>query len=146
MRESNKVAPAGSLSPETATHFATHAYTYILSVYYATELHAGHLTCVFIIPKLGKWIGHLRVPKTLTLKMRPSAQPFLWKWVLIPGMRLKTHFHISGWARNLAFIQRPGGTRKWAINTPLLIFQISGVWQKPRKRIDHCSDGLTYHC
>ena len=27
-------------------------------------------------------IGHFRVPKTLTLKMRPSAQPFLWKRVL----------------------------------------------------------------
>ena len=26
--------------------------------------------------------GHFRVPKTLTFKMRPSAQPFLWKWVL----------------------------------------------------------------
>ena len=26
--------------------------------------------------------GHLRVPKTLTFKMRPSAQPFSWKWVL----------------------------------------------------------------
>ena len=28
------------------------------------------------------WIGHFRVPKTLTFKMRPGAQPFLWKWVL----------------------------------------------------------------
>ena len=27
-------------------------------------------------------IGHFRVPKTLTFKMRLSAQPFLWKWVL----------------------------------------------------------------
>ena len=27
-------------------------------------------------------IGHVRVPRTLTFKMRPSAQPFLWKWVL----------------------------------------------------------------
>ena len=26
--------------------------------------------------------GHFRVPKTLTFKARPSAQPFLWKWVL----------------------------------------------------------------
>ena len=25
-------------------------------------------------------IDHFRVPKTLTFKMRPSAQPFLWKW------------------------------------------------------------------
>ena len=27
-------------------------------------------------------IGHIRVPKTLTFKMRLDAQPFLWKWVL----------------------------------------------------------------
>ena len=27
-------------------------------------------------------IGHFRVPKTLTFKLRPSAQPFLCKWVL----------------------------------------------------------------
>ena len=27
-------------------------------------------------------IGHFRVPKTLTFKRWPSAQPFLWKWVL----------------------------------------------------------------
>ena len=27
-------------------------------------------------------IGHFRVPKTLTFKMRPSVQPFSWKWVL----------------------------------------------------------------
>ena len=27
-------------------------------------------------------IGHFRVPKTYPFKMRPSAQPFLWKWVL----------------------------------------------------------------
>ena len=28
-------------------------------------------------------IGHFWVPKTLTFKMRPSAQPFLWKRVLL---------------------------------------------------------------
>ena len=28
-------------------------------------------------------IGHFRVPKTLTFKMRLGAQPFLWKWVLL---------------------------------------------------------------
>ena len=28
------------------------------------------------------WVGDVRVPKTLTFKTRPSAQPFLWKWVL----------------------------------------------------------------
>ena len=29
-----------------------------------------------------KLVGHFRVPKTLTFKIRPSAQPFLWKWDL----------------------------------------------------------------
>ena len=31
---------------------------------------------------LFKSIGHFRIPRTLTFKMRLSAQPFLWKWVL----------------------------------------------------------------
>ena len=31
---------------------------------------------------LDKTIGHFRVPKTLTFKMRLGTQPFLWKWVL----------------------------------------------------------------
>ena len=30
-------------------------------------------------------------------------------------MRMKNHFHIKGWARNLVLMQRPGGTRKWLI-------------------------------
>ena len=34
--------------------------------------------CPFILGS----IGHFRVPKTLTFKLRPSAQPFLCKWVL----------------------------------------------------------------
>ena len=32
--------------------------------------------------KKGEKLGHFQVPKTLTFKMRPSAKPFLWKWVL----------------------------------------------------------------
>ena len=60
-------------------------------------------------------IGHVRVPKTLTFKMRPSAQPLLWKWVFI-CMRIEKHFRIKGWALNLVLIQRPGGTRKWPIS------------------------------
>ena len=34
-----------------------------------------------------KTIGHFRVPKTLTFKMRLGAQPFSWKWAL----RLSTY-------------------------------------------------------
>ena len=30
----------------------------------------------------GKTIGHFRVPNTVTFKMKPSAQSFLWEWVL----------------------------------------------------------------
>ena len=30
-------------------------------------------------------------------------------------MRIKTHFHINGFALSLALKQRLGGTRKWAI-------------------------------
>ena len=46
---------------------------------------------------LFKTIGHFRVSRTLTFKMRPSAQPVLWKWVLFawewksfPYQRLST--------------------------------------------------------
>ena len=37
------------------------------------------------VPTLAKHtvIGHFRVPKALTFKMRPSASLFLWKWVLL---------------------------------------------------------------
>ena len=50
-------------------------------------------------------IGHFRVPKTLTFKMRPSAQPFLLKFNFI-SMRMKSHFHTKGWALNYVLIQR----------------------------------------
>ena len=33
-------------------------------------------------------ISHFRVPNTLTFKMRPSAQPFLWKWVLFAWRKI----------------------------------------------------------
>ena len=36
-----------------------------------------NVACYFL-----DWIGHFRLPKTLTFKMRLSAQTFLWKWVL----------------------------------------------------------------
>ena len=39
-----------------------------------------------------KLIGHFRVPKTLTFKMRLGAQPFI-------CMRMKNDFHIKGWNR-----------------------------------------------
>ena len=44
-----------------------------------------------------KWralIGHFRVLKTPTWKMKPSAQPFLWEWVLFP------------WERKIIFISK----------------------------------------
>ena len=77
-------------------------------------------------------IGHFRVPKTLTSKMRPSTQPFLWKWVEI-CMRMKNHFHVKGWSLNLVLIQRPGGTRKWPV-------EISMIQDFP---LSHSSRGLT---
>ena len=55
-------------------------------------------------------IGHFRVPKTQTFKMRLGAQPFLWKWVLFAW-----EWNIKGWAPTLVLKQRPGGTRKWPI-------------------------------
>ena len=59
----------------------------------------------------------MRVSKPLTFKMRPSAKPFLWKWVLFVWElnRMKNYFHITDWALNLVLIQRLGGTRKCPI-------------------------------
>ena len=36
-------------------------------------------------------IGHFRVPRTLTFRMRPSAQPFLWK-----SFSCEDHFQLKG--------------------------------------------------
>ena len=65
-------------------------------------------------------IGHVRVPKTPTFKMRPSEQPFLWKMSCI-CIRMKNHLHIKGWTLNLVLIQRPAGTRKWPIRDTSLM-------------------------
>ena len=78
---------------------------------------------------MDKWkialIGYFRVSKILTFEMRPSAQPFLWKWVLFVS-RMNNHFHIKGWALNLVLIQRTEGTRKWPINSCLT--SIFSLW------------------
>ena len=59
------------------------------------------------------FVGHSQVPK-----------PSLSKWGLVHNfscgnefycMRIRKHFHISGWVLNLVLILRPGGTRKWHI-------------------------------
>ena len=59
--------------------------------------------------KLARSIGHFRVPKTLTFKMRLGAQR---SFICI---RVKNDFHIKGSAPNLVLKQRPGGTRKWPV-------------------------------
>ena len=41
-------------------------------------------------------------------------------------MRIKTHFHINGFALSLALKQRLGGTRKWAIGKSLINKSKSG--------------------
>ena len=78
---------------------------------------------------MDKWkialIGYFRVSKILTFEVRPSAQPFLWKWVLFVS-RMKNHFHIKGWTLNLVLIQRTEGTRKWPINSCLT--SIFSLW------------------
>ena len=79
---------------------------------------------------IGNWpcmsIDQFRVPKTLTFKMRSSAQPFFWKW----------GFKINGWALNLVLVQTPGGTRKWPINIPFLIFFSTVASWRPYVKID----------
>ena len=62
----------------------------------------------------GKQIGYFLVPKTLTFKMRPSAQPFLWRWVLFAWewkiISISKAEHLTSlWYRG------PGEPRKWLI-------------------------------
>ena len=64
-------------------------------------------------------IGHFRVPKTLTFKMRLGAQPFLWKWVLF-AWEWKMISISKGWAPTLVLTQRPGGTRNWPLRRRFL--------------------------
>ena len=46
-------------------------------------------------------IGHFRVLKTLTFKMSPSAQPFLWKWVLFAWDFISKAEHLTSfWCRD----------------------------------------------
>ena len=85
-----------------------------------------HSICQSFFPA---WIGHFRVPKSLTFKMRLGAQPFLWKWVLF-AWEWKNDFHIKGWAPTLVLKQRPGGTRKWRIYNMIQIH--SGETIRPR--------------
>ena len=66
-------------------------------------------------------IGHFPDPKTLTFKMKPSAQPFLVEMSFI-CMRMKNHFHIKGWAPSLVLKQRPRGTQKWPIHFFSVVF------------------------
>ena len=61
------------------------------------------------------WIGHVRVPKTLTFKMKPSAQPFCENEFCLRENEKIISLSGKDWALNLVLIQRPGGTRKWLI-------------------------------
>ena len=61
--------------------------------------------CVSFNNRLWQWItncitshGHFRVPKTLTFKMKPSAQLFLWKWVNEKSLSKAEHL-TSFWYR-----------------------------------------------
>ena len=56
----------------TTTTFCFFSWTSIQSLKFNSRKIIGHF------PR----IGHFPDPKTLTFKMKPSAQPFLWKWVL----------------------------------------------------------------
>ena len=59
-------------------------------------------------------IGHFRVPKTLSFKMRLGAQLFLRKWLLFAWeWKMISISKADLWAPTLVLKQRPWGTRKW---------------------------------
>ena len=59
------------------------------------------------VPSARLSLGHFRVLETLTFKMRPSAQPFSWKWVLF-AWEWKS-FPYQTLNTNLVLIQRARG-------------------------------------
>ena len=82
------------------------------------QCYLDHLTWKLSLEYL-KLIGHFRVPKTLTFKMKPSAQPFLWKWVLFaneneksfPYQRMNTCFDTE--TRGNSKIARDASHTSW---------------------------------
>ena len=63
-------------------------------------------------------ISHLymRVPKTLTFKMRLCAKPFIWKLVLCAWNNLKKDYHNNGFTFSLTLKQSWGNShQKWPI-------------------------------
>ena len=77
-------------------------------------------------------IGYFRVPKTLTVKTRPSARFFLWKWGLFAQewkiIAVSKAEHLTSfWYRG------PGEPRKWPI-----------VNHSAAVNVNH-SSGLIYH-
>ena len=75
-------------------------------------------------------IGHFRVPKPLNFKKRPSAQPFLWKWVLF-AWEWKTIFLLTA-KRLPSFSYRSPRELGNDLFTPL-----------PNHRAE-CRDAITY--
>ena len=76
-----------------------------------------YLPCSYLFEGIftRSWIGHVRVPKTLTFKMKPSAQPFCENEFCLRENEKIISLSGKDWALNLVLIQRPGGTRKWLI-------------------------------
>ena len=60
-------------------------------------------------------IAHFRVHLSLSFKARPGAQLFIWKWVTLICMWMKSHFHMKGWAPRLVLSKRFKEIRKWPI-------------------------------
>ena len=76
-------------------------------------------------------IGHFWVPQGFCSKMRLSAQPLIWKYVIFHSHANKTHFHKKGCALGLILKRRVFATRNWSI-TVFLLFRWA---QKPVSRL-----------
>ena len=85
-----------------------------------TKTHASLPSCKQLDLRI-TWMTTLNRPlpssKNSHFQNEAKCTTFLVKMSFI-CMRKKNHFHIKGWALNLVFIQRPGGTRKWPIAVP----------------------------
>ena len=91
---------------------------------YLSHLPAGIFYCMPLRKIITQWnflclwskiIGHLRVPKTLTFKMKLGAQPFLWKWILFAWEWKMISISNVEPLPSFWNFREARGTRKWPI-------------------------------
>ena len=75
------------------------------------------------LPRSWDRIHHFRVPKTLIFIIRPSAKPFIWKWVLFKWKnKIIFFYNIKNFAVKLVLKERLSVDPQWIAHC---------LWEKP---------------